>query len=75
MSLACGTVATCRIAWSTRFISSGRFTLGVAVARLCAHPNEQVPEHDNLVAQKLMLENDVGLFRRTANRTQIATRA
>ena len=50
--------------------------LGKAIARLCIHlPNRDMPEHDNLVAQKLMLENDIGLFRRTANRTEIATRA
>lgn len=49
--------------------------LGIAIARYCIHPNVQIPEADNLVAQKLMLETDPERFRRTANRTDLATRA
>ena len=34
---------------------------------LCIHPREQVPEYDNMLAQKLLLEADEKAFRQTAN--------
>jgi hypothetical protein len=36
--------------------------------RLCAHPIEHVPDHDNMLAQKLWLESDEDAFVRIANR-------
>lgn len=36
--------------------------------RLCAHPNEYVPDCDTMLAQKLMLEFDEANFLRVANR-------
>lgn len=48
---------------------------GKAIARLCIHPSAAIPEADNLVAQKLMIETDPESFRRIANRTPIGTRA
>jgi hypothetical protein len=48
---------------------------GRPVARLCIHPYAEVPVHDNLLAQKLMLETDPDGFRRIANRTPIRQRA
>ncbi len=36
--------------------------------RLCAHPNEWVPDPDTNLAQKLMLEHDEEGFHRIANR-------
>ena len=35
--------------------------------RLCAHVREQVPDHDNMLAQKVMLENFEDEFLRMAN--------
>lgn len=35
--------------------------------RLCAHPQEQVPDFDTMLAQKLMLEHDDEHFMRLAN--------
>lgn len=33
----------------------------------CAHPNDQCPDADTMLAQKLMLENDETSFLRIAN--------
>lgn len=37
--------------------------------RFCIHPSLYVPEEDNMLAQKLLLEHDEGTFLRTANRS------
>lgn len=44
---------------------------GKPIARLCVHPRVQVPEYDNMVAQKLMLETNEDLLRQTANITML----
>lgn len=44
---------------------------GRAVARYCLHPRDRVPEPDNLLTQKLLLETDPERFRKTANRTAL----
>lgn len=38
-------------------------------ARFCIHPSQYVPEEDNMLAQKLLLEHDEPTFLRTANRS------
>lgn len=43
--------------------------------RLCAHPNEMVPNADTMLAQKLMLDSDEALFLRVANRHAIHDQA
>ena len=40
--------------------------------RLCIHPTENVPDEDTMLAQKLWLEWNEELFRKTANITNIA---
>jgi hypothetical protein len=42
---------------------------GEVVATLCVHPNEAVPEYDNMLAQMLMIQTDEARLLRTANRT------
>lgn len=44
----------------------------VACERLCIHPDLPVPDCDNMLAQKLMLETDEQNFRRIANITRLA---
>lgn len=44
---------------------------GKKIATLCAHPVEAVPAHDNMLAQKLMLEHDEERFLRIANRKRL----
>lgn len=44
---------------------------GKPVNMLCIHPGVRVPEEDNLLAQKLMIETDEEAFRRTANFTRL----
>jgi len=39
---------------------------------LCAHPAEEVPEYDNMLAQKLWLEHDEASFLKVANMRMIA---
>ncbi len=41
------------------------------VERLCIHPRELVPDCDNMLAQKLLLEADEAEFRRIANITRV----
>lgn len=41
---------------------------GKVECRYCIHPNAHVPEYDNLLAQKLMLETNEAEFLRIANR-------
>ena len=41
---------------------------GKRLGCFCIHPSVSVPAHDNLLAQKLMLETDEDAFRRIANR-------
>lgn len=43
----------------------------VAVEKLCIHPNDWVPDQDNMLAQKLLLEADEAKFRRIANITRL----
>lgn len=45
-----------------------------AEATYCAHPAEQVPNQDNMLAQKLLLETDEQAFLRTANRGAVLVR-
>lgn len=42
---------------------------GRATDRYCIHPRDYVPEEDNMLAQKLLLEHDEPTFLRTANRS------
>ncbi len=42
------------------------------IERLCIHVYQDVPHYDNMLAQKLMLEADEDVFRRTANITLFA---
>lgn len=42
------------------------------IATLCAHPVERVPEFDNMLTQKLMLEHAEEDFLKVANRRHIA---
>ncbi len=44
----------------------------IARERLCIHPDLLVPDCDNMLAQKLMLETDEQNFRRIANITRLA---
>lgn len=45
---------------------------GRAIASFCIHPDVAAfPFHDNMLAQKLMLETDEKAFRRIANRTEL----
>jgi hypothetical protein len=44
---------------------------GREVEKLCIHPDISVPQEDNLLAQKLLLEADEEEFRRTANITRL----
>lgn len=44
---------------------------GVIEARLCAHPVEQVPDADTMLAQKLWLEHDDRAFEGMANRSWV----
>ncbi len=41
---------------------------GAEISRYCIHPREVIPEADNLLAQKLMLELEEAEFLRIANR-------
>ena len=41
------------------------------VNRFCIHPREQVPHHDNMLAQKLLIEHDEERFLDIANRTAV----
>lgn len=41
------------------------------IASFCIHPYDYVPHGDNMLAQKIMLENDEAGFRRVANRNAI----
>jgi len=45
---------------------------GRPVQSFCAHPSWSVPEHDNMLAQKLMLETAEEAFLAIANKRQIA---
>lgn len=45
---------------------------GRVAARYCIHPREWVPEQDNMLAQKLLLETDEQAFLRIANATRFA---
>lgn len=45
---------------------------GQAVKSLCVHPNQRVPEEDNLLAQKLWLESDPAELNRIAIARRIA---
>jgi hypothetical protein len=45
---------------------------GKLIERLCIHPDLPVPYPDNMLAQKLLLEADEKLFRKTANITRVA---
>lgn len=45
---------------------------GRVVARYCIHPRDWVPEEDNMLAQKLLLETDEAAFNRIANVTRFA---
>lgn len=47
---------------------------GAAVTRYCIHPNVQVPQADNLLCQKLMIETNEEMFLLTANATPLARR-
>lgn len=40
-------------------------------AQFCIHPREDVPAEDNMLAQKLLLENDEPSFVRIANKTTL----
>ena len=44
---------------------------GKAVERFCIHPKESVPEQDNMLAQKLLLEANEEEFLRIANKTRL----
>lgn len=44
---------------------------GKRIARFCIHPGIKVPNCDNLLAQKLMLETDEERFRKIANMTPL----
>lgn len=44
---------------------------GKPVNRLCIHPVNRVAEHDNLIAQKCMIETNPALFHKTANKTAL----
>jgi hypothetical protein len=47
---------------------------GQPIMRFCIHPRESVPEQDNMLAQKFLLENDEESFERIANKTPIGVR-
>jgi len=47
---------------------------GVIIETLCIHPTKEMPSADNLLAQKLMIETNEELFRKTANITRIPAR-
>lgn len=44
---------------------------GLKIATLCAHPRDNVPDHDTMLAQKLMLETAPEEFLRLANRSVV----
>jgi hypothetical protein len=48
---------------------------GERLHTLCAHPGETVPEHDNMLAQKLMLEHCEEDFLKIANKGEERRRA
>jgi hypothetical protein len=39
----------------------------IGVEQFCIHPIEYVPDEDNMLAQKLLIESDLASFRRIAN--------
>lgn len=46
---------------------------GRAVKKFCCHPNENVPDADTMLAQKLLIEFNEELFLKTANITDLST--
>jgi hypothetical protein len=47
---------------------------GIVESRLCAHPRDDVPDCDTMLAQKLLLEDDEQHFLRLANRHPVLVR-